>query len=253
MSKKIALIICLTMLLLSVPPEPANAGMIDRSEAVMKMHHLHIMMNNGIMLATDGSNMVMLSGMNMLPEVDKVNLHHGRSMIEKSKPLISRTLSGPVIMDLHRRGYINDPVLHYTEKLGTAMLDVVEILEKMSMGSVDSPELMKMNHLHSMLNHALGMASEGSNLSILGHMGKAGDVMDAFAVEQGIKMMKDAKSLVSDIMDGATMKELFSAGKNPGTDPMMNKLHKLAETSATVIDMLEKMPTINLKIEIDMK
>ena len=80
------------------------------------------------------------------------------------------------------------------------MIKAVSILEKMSMEGIKSPDLMKMSHLHTVLNHALEMAAEGSNLSILGHMSKTGEMMDAYSIEQGNQMMKNAKLLLSATM-----------------------------------------------------
>lgn len=230
----------------------AHADVLERSDAVMKMHHLHIMMNKGIILATEGSNLVMLAEMNMLPSVDEITLHHGHQMIKESKPLIHRTLSGPVIMDVHKKGYINDPLLHYTDSLGKAILDLIEILETMDMGMAVKPDLMKMNHLHTMLNHALEMAAEGSNLCILGQMGKTGKVMDTFSIQQGMKMMENARSLVEQVMQGKTMQELHQSGVTPQTDTTMKDIHRMAEASSIVIDKLLKMPRMDVKIEVEM-
>ena len=39
----------------------ADADKISKKYAQMKMHHLHMIMNKGVLLATEGSNLMMLS------------------------------------------------------------------------------------------------------------------------------------------------------------------------------------------------
>jgi hypothetical protein len=97
-----------------------------------------------------------------------------------------------------------------------------------------------------MINHALGMAAEGSNLIMLGQMGMAGDV-DTFTIEHGKMMMKDAKTMISEIMDDKAMKEMHAKGVSPEKDPMMKETHRLSELTLKIIDMLEKMPTHGTK------
>ena len=184
----------------------------------------------------------MLSKMKMLQSVDDMTAHHGSEMMKEAKPLIERTMSGPVIMELHSKKYINDPLLHYTEKLGKAMIDVVDILDTMNMKGFESADTMKMRHLHTMLNHALEMAAEGSNLAILGHMSKTGEVMDTYSINQGNQMMKNARSLLTATMGSKTMKELHAAGVTTEKDSMMREFHAFAEAAMNVIDMLIKMP-----------
>jgi hypothetical protein len=223
----------------------ANAEVKDKSDAYMKMHHLHIMMNQGIIMATEGSSFMMLAEMKIFPSLDSDVLHHGRNMLKKSRPLINRTLSGPVVKDLHKKGYINDPLLNYTHSLNMAMLTVVDMLEKMKMGNIESPRMVKLSNLHNMINHSIEMAAEGSNLSLLGQMGQSGKVMDDFSIEQGNKMMKNARSILLDITQGKTMKELHEKGITSEKDPAMKNLHNLAEAGLEVVDMLIEMPPMD--------
>lgn len=237
-------IILVATLLIFGTANMANAGKISKKNAQMKMHHLHVMMNKGVLLATQGSNLIMLSKLKMLPSVDGTMAHHGEEMMMQSKPLIQLTMSGPVIMELHNKQYINDPLLHYTEKLSELMIEAIESLEKLNMLSSNSAELMKLRHLQTLMNHALEMAAEGSNLAILGHMSRTGEVMDRQAMEQGSQMMINAKSLVSATLEGEAMKELYAAGVTEDADRMMRQIHSVADSAMKVIDMLIEMPNL---------
>jgi hypothetical protein len=211
----------------------------------MKMHHLHMMMNKGILLATEGSNLMMLSKMKRLPSIDDMAQRHGREMMKESKPLIQRTMSGPTIMELHNKKFINDPLMHYTKKLAEAMIEAIERLNEISMEDMSSQYIIKMSHLHTLLNHALEMAAEGSNLSILGHMGKTGDAMDTYSINQGNKMMVNAKLLLPTVVEGKSMKEVYESDSSPEALHMMKKFHHFADAAMKVVDMLIEMPPMD--------
>ena len=102
---------------------------------------------------------------------------------------------------------------------------------------------MTMHHQHIMLNHALGMLLEGSNLLMLGQMGMAKGV-DDISVDHGKMMMKNARSLYDEIMSDDTMMMMHAEGKTPEKDTGMKFTHELAETQLKVMSLLETMPTI---------
>jgi polyhydroxyalkanoate synthesis regulator phasin len=102
---------------------------------------------------------------------------------------------------------------------------------------------MTMHHQHTMLNHALSMALEGSNMVMLGQMGMSPGV-DEMSVKHGEMMMKDAKALWDEIMSGDTMKKMHAEGKSPKDDPAMAYTHELAEAQLKVMDLLSKMPAM---------
>ena len=99
---------------------------------------------------------------------------------------------------------------------------------------------MSMHHQHTMLNHALGMALEGSNLVMLGQMGMAKGV-DNVSVDHGKMMIKNGRSLYNEVMTGKTMTGMHSGGTSPTDNPMMEYTHKLASAQLKVFDMLKEM------------
>jgi hypothetical protein len=213
--------------------------------ASMEMHHFHMLMNHGLTMVAEGSNMVMLAEMKMAPGVDQKTLQHGQHMIKEGKDLITRALNGPEMTAMMKK-HAKDPLMDYTHQLGEAMLKVTDMLEKMSMEDMSSPDMMAMHHMHIMINHALQMAADGANLIMLGQMGMAGDV-DKLSIEHGKAMMNDGKSMVTDMMESKEMKEMHAKGMTPEKSPMMGMSHKQAEAVMKVIDLLSKMPTASSK------
>ena len=61
-------------------PHPSFGEMERGTEEAteMKIHHLHILLNQGISMAADGSNLVMLGGMQTTPALDRPPSGMGR-------------------------------------------------------------------------------------------------------------------------------------------------------------------------------
>jgi hypothetical protein len=104
---------------------------------------------------------------------------------------------------------------------------------------------MSSHHQHMMLNHALGMTLEGYNIIMLGDMGMAKGV-DKLSVEHGNMMVRNGKALWTEIMSGKDMAGMHHSGKDPMKDPAMAYTHKLAEKQLKVIDLLGKMPKMEM-------
>jgi hypothetical protein len=220
----------------------ANAAGVHhgKGDASMGMHHFHMLMNHGIAMVTEGSNMAMLAEMKMASGVDKKTLEHGQHMIKEGKDLITRALNGPEMAAMMKQ-HAKDPLMDYTHQLGEAMLKLTDILQKMTMEDMSSPDMMSMHHMHMMINHAVQMAADGANLVMLGQMGMATDI-DKLTIDHGKTMLKDAKSMIGNMMEGKEMKEMHAKGTTPEQSPMMGMSHKQAEVATKIIDLLSKMP-----------
>jgi len=110
---------------------------------------------------------------------------------------------------------------------------------------MESGHDMSSHHQHMMLNHALGMTLEGYNMVMLGDMGMAKGV-DKLSVEHGNMMVRNGKALWTEIMSGKDMVGMHHGGKDPMKDPAMAYTHKLAEKQLKVIDLLGKMPKMEM-------
>jgi hypothetical protein len=207
----------------------------------MPLHHIHIsMMDHGLKMVAQGSTMEMLSEMHMDPKVkhdiDKITLQHGRDMFNEGKDMIQKSMQGQAMQKLHEQGGQTGETMKYTHDLGTAMLNVVNILESMNLNAPNE-QAMNLHHIHIALNHALVMAANGANLVMLGQMGMASNVDDV-SIRHGQKMLSDARDIVKKVTQSDSYKSLMSneaTKRQARTEDLVNADNK-------VIDMLEKMP-----------
>jgi len=224
----------------SVQASAASHEMMDMGEAGMTMHHQHMLLDHGLSMVLKGSNLVMLGQMKMADSLDPMTMDHGRDMIQNGKGLINEALSGSAMMKMHKAGHgpKDSAMMKATHDLGESMLKMVDIVEKMDMGGM-AGHMMEMHHMHVLINHAMGMALEGSNLAMVGQMKMAGD-LDAPTVKHGKMMISDARAMIGQVMDSQAMKGMHGKGMTPDKDPMMESTHKLVEVSYKIIDQLEK-------------
>jgi hypothetical protein len=206
--------------------------------AAMEMHHMHILVNHGLEMLM-GANLIMLAEMKMSPGLDRATLNHGRSMMEQGKKTILQILSGPAMQEMHKGGKGEDPLMEYTHALATTILKVSDMLEKMEPGEM-APDVMTMHHFHMLINHALEMASQGSNLIMVGQMGMAKE-LDSESVEHGRKMLTDARTLTIEIMTSKAMSQMHGHEAAKSSE-MMGSTHKLAAAALEVFDLLDRMP-----------
>ncbi len=207
-------------------------------DAAMDMHHMHIIMNHGLEMVAEGSNLAMLAEMKMAPALDPMTLEHGRKMMKAGKEVIEHVLKGPEMMSLHKAGHGGDPLMKYTHELGNAEMTVADLLENMNMEGPMTDDMMTMHHMHILINHALEMAAQGSNMMMLGHMGMSN--IDKYSEEHGKMMLADARSLLKEVMEGKAMMDMHAKGI-VGTNAMMADTHKLGAAVEKVIDLLDHM------------
>ena len=208
-------------------------------DASMDMHHLHTLMNHGLEMVAEGSNMVMLAEMKMTASVDPMTLEHGKHMIKSGKEVIEHALKGPEMQAMHKAGHGDAPLMKYTHELGNAIMDVANLLEKMSMEGPMTEDMMAMHHMHIMINHALEMAAQGSNMVMLGQMGMSKDI-DKYSMEHGKMMLADARAMLTEVMTGKAMTGMHEKGVTGG-NAMMADTHKIGDAAKKVVDLLDKM------------
>ncbi|MGO9014222.1 MAG: hypothetical protein ACLQF0_04505 [Dissulfurispiraceae bacterium] len=206
----------------------------------MDMHHMHIMMDHGLSMVTEGSSLVMLGEMKMAPSLDPMTMEHGRHMMAEGKKLIEHEMSGSMMKSMHKAGHGNDPLMKYTHELGNAMMDYVNIVDSMGMKGEMADDMMTMHHMHILINHAVNMAVEGANLVMLGQMHMAKGV-DKGSVEHGKMMISDADKLLSEVMKGKAMMEMHEKGIKMNNE-MMAYTHKLGAAAQKLVDLLSGMP-----------
>ena len=241
--KRIASILLLTASLFLAASSPAfgERGHGPEHAAEMEMHHLHILLNQGISMMTEGANLVMLAGMQTTPALDRPTLRHGQMMIANGRDLVRRSLHGPEMKSLSEGPHAASPLLRYSRDLGEAMTAYMKRLEELDLDRMSSGETRTLQRVNIILNHALGMASEGANLVMVARMGMAGTV-DRFSLEQGERMIAHARDLHRETMEGEAMRRLRDLGVTPETSSMMKLTQDLADDVSRIIELLARMP-----------
>jgi len=186
-TKFILIILVLAMLSLT----PVQAGMDMKHGHGMSMHHQHQMLNHSLGMALQGSNLVMLGQMKMVPGLDDLTVEHGKMMLKNARAMWNETMSGDTMMKMHGAGKTptDDPSMKYTHQLAEAQLKVIDMLDKHAGMGVHT---MAGHHQHILLNHALKMALEGSDMAMTADMNMAPGV-DVKAMGHGHKMTNNAE------------------------------------------------------------
>ncbi len=217
----------------------SNHGSGNASE--MEMHHLHILLNQGISMAAEGSNLAMLAGMQTTPDLDRPTLRHGQMMIANGRNLLLRTLKGPKMAALSADGRVPAALVRYSRDLGEAMLLYIHRLEPLDIDRMSSRRNITLQRINIVLNHALKMASDGANLNMIARMGMAGDV-DRITLEEGGRMIQHARSLYREAMEGEAMKRLRGMEGKAEPSSMLSLTLELAESVSGMIELLAGMP-----------
>ncbi len=233
----------LPLLLTGCAGKKMFTGWHGGNDDAMKMHHLHTLMNHGLSMATEGSNNIMISYMKMAPKIDPIAHEHGHYMLDMGKAVINRALNGPEMMGMMKGKSAKSGHMNHTHELGEAMMVVVDLHEKMAKTGSVPKGMMDMHHQHLLINHAMGMAAQGSNMVMLGKMGMAGDV-DTYSVDHGQIMLNNAQSLLTEVLSGSAMMDMHAKGKTPGGDAEMASTHQLGEAALKVVHLLNNMPAM---------
>jgi hypothetical protein len=191
-------------------------------------------------MALQGSNLVMIGQMEMVPGLDDVAIDHGRTMMKNARSSWNDMMSGDIMIKMHAGGTgpSDDPVMKYTHELAEAHSKVMDMLDKHANMKGHS---MEVHHQHLILNHALEMALEGTDMNMTGKMGMAPGI-DKKSVSHGSEMIKEARSLWNAVMSGDYMKKMHAGGMTPGAHAGMTFTHELAEAQMKVMNLLENMP-----------
>jgi hypothetical protein len=225
----------------------ANSGMMKSMEQKMAhqghgmtMHHQHQTMNHALGMILDGSNLVMIGQMGMVPDYDSLTVDHGDMMINKASFLWNNIMSGDVMMKMHKAGTKpqDDPLMKYTHELGEAQLKVINLLKK---HADMKHHTMSMHHQHILMNHALKMALEGSNMTMTSNMGMAPGI-DEEAITHGKMMSKHARDLLNEVLSGDAMMTMHEEGMKPTLHKGMEFTHEMGSAVMKVMSLLDKMP-----------
>ncbi len=195
------------------------------------------MARHGLIMALEGSDLVILGRMKMAAGVDEIMVKHGREMFDRGKAAVIAAESG----ERAKGAAAGDPRADSSLKSVRALVDAMENVLK-ELGKMDSPaasqDAMTMHHMHIALNHALEMAAEGANLAMIGAE-KPGGGTDEGTVRHAGGMISDAKTLWKEILEGKGMKEIHARGMSMKMVPMMRTTHIFGNAGTKVLEILE--------------
>lgn len=95
----------------------------------MSLHHMHLALNHALVMAIEGSDLIMLGQMGMSPKVDGFSIEHGKKMISEAESIWKKTMEGKAMKDL--MGDKKSDLMERTHKLGDAVQKVFGMLENM--------------------------------------------------------------------------------------------------------------------------
>jgi hypothetical protein len=99
------------------------------TDKAMSLHHMHLALNHALVMAVEGSDLIMLGQMGMSPKVDDFSIEHGKGMISDAKSIWKKTVEGKAME--HLMGNEKSDLMERTHKLGDAVEKVLDLLEKM--------------------------------------------------------------------------------------------------------------------------
>lgn len=129
MKKMTLLVAAIVLLGFGAGVRPLHAQ--EHHETSMELHHMHLVINHAVEMATEGCNLAMLGEMNMAPGVDEQAVEHGRGMMREGKALIKSVLQSKAMTKLHEKGAGESKEMAYTHKLAEAALAYIDRLEEM--------------------------------------------------------------------------------------------------------------------------
>jgi len=226
MGKVIAGLMVLAMLSLAAfPVAAAGPPGAPRDDLIMHLHHMHTLMDHSLDMVLEASNLLMVSRMHGSDPLAQISGEHGRKMMAEGKETLREVLSGKEMKAAHEQGRWNEPLMGYTHELGAALLAVVDDLEKMDAGNVAE------HQRQMVLNHALQMAAQGSNLVMLAKM-KMGGAFDQRTEAHGCTMISDARALWGKATAG-------TGAQRPAGAPQ-----RFVQHGEKVLTLLEKMSAL---------
>jgi hypothetical protein len=203
-------------------------------------HSMHMLMNHGLTMILDGSSLSMMAELDIDTTVARDPLTHGKRMIDQGKALIDRALRGPVMVEKHMQGMSSSKMMELTHQLGELMLKTVydqDIMQPAREGS----EINKNLHvLHLEANHALIMSAQGSNMVMMGQVDTSNE-LNRYSIEQGRKMMAEARTILLDLLNGSILKELGKLKLTQEDEEMFKFTKEMLINNVDVANLLIQM------------
>jgi len=102
------------------------------SSVEMTLHHMHMLVNHALLMAAEGSRLIMLGQMGMSKRLDAVAVKHGRKMIADARNLWHEAMEGKAMKDLHRKKTDPSALMEATHRYADAAKRLIDLFVKIS-------------------------------------------------------------------------------------------------------------------------
>jgi hypothetical protein len=123
-----------TMLELITVLEKMEMGQM--SGEAMEVHHMHLLLNRGLENVAQGSNMIMVTLLSSIPQIDQYLENQGWTMVKEGKTLIAEVIqSEPYKKILKAENTSSEKALYVqTRQCADLSLKIADILSRMNIG-----------------------------------------------------------------------------------------------------------------------
>ena len=234
----ITLAAVLTLLFAASSVTTAQLRQADDDDSA-KIHRLHVLMNQGLIMFLDGLDLKMVSNMNMSTTFDDESEKYAAHSMEKGRKAIELALNGEQNEILLEQGFGNHPLMKTARELGKTMLELISVLEKMEMGK-STNETMEIHHMHLLLNRGLENVAQGSNMIMVTLLSSIPQI-DQYFENQGWTMVKEGKTLIAEVTQSKTYKRILNAENSSGESKLFSQTRQCANLSLKIADILSRM------------
>jgi hypothetical protein len=217
----------------------ANAQIRTTEDDSTKIHRLHVLMNQGLIMFLDGIDMRMVSNMKMSTSFDAKSEGYASNGMKKGRKAIELALRGEQNEILVEQGFGDHPLMKTARELGETMLALLTLLEKMEMGQMTS-ETMEIHHMHLLLNRGLEDVAQGSNM-IMATLLASIPQIDEYLENQGWIMVKEGTTLIADITQSEAYKRILKTESSSREDLLLAQTRQCADLSLKIADILSRM------------
>jgi hypothetical protein len=226
------------LLLLSFPLK-AVAQIRQMEDDSTRIHRLHVLMNQGLIMFLDGIDLKMVSNMKMSTSFDEKSQQYASRSMEKGRKAIELALRGEQNEILVEQGFGDHPLMKTARELGNTMLALLTVLEKMEMGQMTS-ETMDIHHMHFLLNKGLEDVAQGSNMIMVTLLSSIPQI-DQYLENQGWVMVKEGKTLIAEVTQSEPYRRLQKTEGSSNENPLFAQTRQCADLSLQIADIISRM------------
>ena len=238
-SKRFMAVLLIILTLVFATSSVTNAQLRQADDDSLKIHRLHLLMNQGLIMFLDGIDLKMVANMNMSTAFDAESEKYASLSMEKGRKAIELALRGEQNEILVEQGFGDHPLMKTARELGETMLDLLALLEKMKIDQMTS-ETMEIHHMHLLLNRGLENVAQGSNMIMVTLLSSIPQI-DQYLENQGWIMVKEGTTLIAEVTQSEPYKRLQKKEGSSSKDSLFAQTKQCADLSLQIADILSRM------------